>query len=127
MLFRSIIKPQILKINKFGNISKNRGVLLLGDHIVLWSKVDSSTIGSPMGASTIAFTVPKSSLSFRTTSKVKFPSIPGIPSSIGTRIVPFSSVITNSSPRSEERRVGKEWSEPCSDRVWHCRSKQKTM
>ena len=93
-----IIKPHIPNINKFGNISRNNGVLFLGDHIVLWLKVDSSTIGIPTGALTIAFTVPKSSLSLRTTSKVKFPSTPGIPSSISTRIVPFSSVLLKSSP-----------------------------
>jgi len=79
-------------------MSKNNGVLFLGDHIVLWSNVDSSTIGFPIGALTIAFTVPYSSLSLRITSKVKFPFTPGSPSSIETRMVPSSSVTLNSSP-----------------------------
>jgi len=89
--------PHIANVSKFGKMSKNNGVLLLGDHIVLWSKVDSSTIGFPIGAFTIAFMVPNSSLSLRTTSIAIFPSTPGIPSGIGTSIVPFSSVSLNSS------------------------------
>ena len=92
------MNPHIPKINKFGNISKNRGVLFLGDHIFLSSKVDSSTITLPIGALTKAFTVPYSSLSLKTTSIIKFPSTPGMPSSIGTIIVPFSSVLLNSLP-----------------------------
>ena len=66
--------------------------------MVLWSKVDSSTIAVPTEPETFAIRVPKSSLSFRTTSKVKLPSTPGIPSKIGTDIFPSSSVSLNSSP-----------------------------
>lgn len=48
----------IPKVSKFGIISRYKGVLLLGDHIVLSSNVDSSTIGIPTGAVIKAFTVP---------------------------------------------------------------------
>ena len=55
-------------------------------------------MGTPIGALTSAFTVPKSSVSLRTTSKVKFPSTPGISLSIGTIMVPCSSVVLYSGP-----------------------------
>ena len=52
------MNPHTPRINKFEVTNKKSGALFGGDHIVRSSKVDSSTIGIPIGALTKAFTVP---------------------------------------------------------------------